>query len=793
MAIDVEAVLRDLDLEQKVSLLAGFDAWHTMELPGVPAMRCSDGPAGVRGTSWQGPRSASFPCGSSLGASFDPALVEEIGHALGREARSKGVNVLLAPTVNLHRTPIGGRNFECISEDPWLTARIAVGYVRGVQAEGVAACIKHFVANDTEFERMSISSEVDERTLRELYLAPFEAAVAPLDRGGAGVQALMSSYNKVNGTFASEHSELLRGVLREDWCFDGVVISDWYGTHSAAASLEAGLDLEMPGPARLRGANLLAALRDAEVTESRVDESVRRLLDLFVATGVGERGTEELVDDSVQTRDVIRRAAIAGMVLLKNDVGLLPLALDSSIALIGPNAERGQIQGGGSAKVRPNRPIGVLSAIRGRGLDVTYEQGCSIDKRLAALTGEFVVHYESGDGATADVPTDRLSLMWMDAPAAKIDKAHFGARISGSFVPAVTGDWQFGVTSVGAAVLRINGEVVVDLSSPQTGGAFFGMGSPEIRGTVALEQGVPAIVDVDYAVIEYPMLRGLLIGAAPPAGDDPVGDAVRAAAAASVAVLVVGTNDDWETEGEDRDTLSLPGRQDELIARVAQVNPNTVVVINAGSPVAMPWLDSVAAVMQVWFPGEEFGEALADVLLGIAEPGGRLPLTIPRRLEDTPAYAHHPGRNGLAVYGEGLNIGYRWYDAEEIEPLFVFGHGLGYTTFEFGPSAVAGTILTGVDVTVSITNSGSRVGSEVVQCYVEPPAGGPVRPLRTLGAFVKVVVSAGASATVTLHLDERAFSVWDVAAHGWVVPTGEYRVVVGNSSRELREAGSVTR
>ena len=262
MGIDVGSVMRALTLEEKVTLLAGHDAWHTVTLPGVPPLRFSDGPAGVRGTSWQGPASASFPCGTALGATFDPALVEEVGRALGREAHSKGAHVLLGPTVNLHRTPVGGRNFECMSEDPHLTARLAVGYVRGVQAEGVAACIKHFVANDTEFERMTISSEVDERTLRELYLVPFEAAVAPVADGGAGVRVVMSSYNRVNGTFASEHGSLLRGVLRDEWGFGGVVVSDWFGTHSAAASLEAGLDLEMPGPPRCRGEALLDAVRD---------------------------------------------------------------------------------------------------------------------------------------------------------------------------------------------------------------------------------------------------------------------------------------------------------------------------------------------------------------------------------------------------------------------------------------------------------------------------------------------------------------------------------------------------
>jgi beta-glucosidase len=792
MGIDVDGVMAELTLEQKVSLLAGFDAWHTVTLPGVPAMRCSDGPAGVRGTSWQGAASSSFPCGTALAASFDPALVEEVGEALGVEARSKGVNVLLAPTVNLHRTPVGGRNFECMSEDPFLTARIAVGYVRGVQRHGVAACIKHFVANDTEFERMTISSEVDERTLRELYLVPFEAAVQPIDSGGADARALMSSYNRINGTYASENAPLLRGVLRDEWGFDGVVFSDWFGTHSAAESLEAGLDLEMPGPLRHRGAALLAAVEAGAVGADRVDESVRRLLNLFVWSSVGEIDTTERTDDSPATRSVIRRAAIAGTVLLKNDGGLLPLAGSATLALIGPNADRGQIQGGGSARVRANEPSATVAALRARGVDVLHERGCSINKRLPALRGDFTMHYTSGDGTTATAATDRLNMLWMDPPARGIDLRHFGVRVTGSFMPAESGTWQFGLTCVGPAVLRVDGRVIADLAVAQTGGGFFGLGSTEVRGTMDLRAGVECSVEVDQPLTESDQIRGLTVGAEAPLRADAIAKAAGVAATADIAVVVVGTNDDWETEGEDRTSMSLPGAQDELVAAVAAANPNTVVVVNAGSPVAMPWLDSVAAVMQVWFPGEEFGEALADMLLGVVEPGGRLPVSLPRRLEDTPAFAHHPGRGGKAVYAEGLFIGHRWYDATGTAPLFAFGFGLGYTTFELGTPDVSGSVDDGVVVRIEVRNTGLRAGAEVIQCYVAPPAGDLARPLRTLRGFAKVQLEPGRSATVEIRLDRRAFSSWDVDTHGWLVPPGDHVVLVGTSSCDLPEAVTIS-
>ncbi len=808
MPIDPDAVLAGLSLEQKVSLLAGADTWHTVELPGMPRLRTSDGPAGVRGTQWRGPASASFPCGTALGASFDPALVEEVGAALGREARSKSAQVLLAPTVNLHRTPIGGRNFECMSEDPVLTAGIAAAYIRGVQSEGVAACVKHFVANDTEHERMTISSEVDERTLRELYLVPFERAVRPAGDGGGGVRVVMSSYNRVNGTYAAEHRQLLREVLRDEWGFDGVVVSDWYGTHEAAASLEAGVDLEMPGPARVRGEQLLAAVRAGEVAEARVDESVRRLLELLRWCGVGDEGRgwdpagPETTDDSPATREVVRRAGVAGTVLLVNDqltdgARALPIPAGRRIALIGPHAEKGQVQGGGSARVRPHRPVGLLEAMRARGAEVDHHRGCSVARHLPPVRGTFTVTFtgEAPEGGgpppEAVVPLDRLLVMVSDDPGEGIERDALGLTVAGTFTPEVSGEWEVGMLAVGAAVLRVDGEVAVDLSVPQDGGSFFGQGSPEVRATVVLEAGVPCRLEVSSPFQRIDTTRGISVGAAPVEVGDPVADAAAVAAGADVAVVVVGTTDEWETEGEDRTTMALPGRQDELVAAVAAANPNTVVVVNAGSPVTMPWLGEVAAVAQVWFPGGEIGNVVADVLLGLAEPGGRLPMTIPRRLEDTPAFLSHPGDHGVARYTEGLFVGYRWYDARDVEPLFPFGHGLGYTTWSYGAATVTGSVDEGVTVVVPVTNTGLRPGTTVVQCYVSAHADGPRRPPRELAAFAKVHAEPGATVEATLAIGSRAFATWHPLEHRWHVAPGAYRLCVGPSSRELVVAGSV--
>jgi beta-glucosidase len=794
MPFDIDTVVASLSRDDRVALLAGVDNWHTAHVPGVGQLRCSDGPAGVRGTSWRGPASTSFPCGTALGATWDPQLVESVGRALGVESRSKGAHVLLAPTVNLHRTPIGGRNFECMSEDPVLTAHLARAYVRGVQSEGVGCCIKHFVGNDTEYERMTISSDIDERTLREMYLVPFEVACRPVADGGAGVMAVMTGYNRLNGTFCSESSALLRDVLRADWGWDGVVFSDWFGTHSTVEAVEAGLDLEMPGPPKWRGAALLDAVGAGEVSEALIDDSVRRLLRLFQATGVGLQPSVEVTDDSPTTRATIRDAAVASTVLLRNERLLLPLATTTRVALIGPNSERGQVQGGGSARVRVHQPVGPLAALRERGIDVTHEVGCLIDKYLPAVRGAFRMELDDGDGGRVvdDVTTTRF--MWQDDPAPNISLTYFGARLTGSFVPPRGGPWQFSLAAVGPAVLRVNGEVLIDLTEAQVGGLYFGLGSTEIRAAITLPAGVPVTIDAHYLPVPTATLRGFQVGAAPESGTDTIAEAVAAAAANDVAVVVVGTDANWETEGEDRTSMALPGAQDELIRRVAAANPNTVVVINAGSPVLMPWFDDVAAVMQVWFPGAEFGNALADILLGDVEPGGRLPVTIPARLSDTPASEYYPGSGGHAVYGEGQFIGYRWYEAQAIRPVAPFGFGLGYTEWQIGSSTVevgASGLSDGVTVATELANVGGRRGGTILQCYVEAPDGDPERPRRSLAAFVKVHADAGAQASATLWLPERAFSVWDVDARGWIVPPGEYLIHVGTSSADTVVVGSI--
>jgi beta-glucosidase len=806
------SMLSSMTLDEKCLLLAGADLWHlpAIDRLGIPALKMSDGPSGVRGERWTGRPSALFPCGSALGATWDTELVGRIGAALGGEARDRGVHVVLAPTVNLQRTPIGGRNFECYSEDPHLSARLGVAFITGVQSTGVSACVKHYVANDTEFDRMTISSEPDERTLRELCLVPFEAAVTE-----AGAWSVMAAYNRVIGTYCSEHEMLLDGVLRSEWCFDGLVMSDWYGTHSTAPAALAGLDLEMPGPPQWFGSSLAAAVRAGEVAETVVDAKVRRVLALGARTGLFDEPThEEWSVDRPEHRALARDAAVGAIVLLKTDPTLLPLASGQSrplrtLAVIGPNADLSALQGGGSAAVTTHPVLTPLEAIRARAgadVEVGFERGCINHRQTPPLVGrrlaegELRVDYFAGadfEGKPVlEETTARAWFVWLGPWDPNVPPV-FSARVSGTFVADEKGAWCLSLTSAGRSRLVVDGTAVVDNWDPTPGGSdsFFGLGSTEVKADVWFEAGSEHEIVVEYANDTLPGLGGLALGCEPPRHGDLLERAVALAARSDAVVLVVGTSAEWETEGRDRTRMELPGRQDELIRRVAEVNERTVVVVNAGSPVAMDWADDVAAVAQLWFPGEEGAPALALVLFGDADPGGRLPLTIPRAIEDTPAFTSYPGERGKAVYGESVFGGYRWYDQRRIEPRFAFGHGLSYTTFLLGALELDRTEVSAdgtVEVCLSVTNTGARAGTEVVQCYVHDMKASVARPEQELRAFSKVALEPGQSAPVVIRLDHRAFAFWDTETHDWLVEPGEFEIRVGVSSRDIRAVATVT-
>ncbi len=812
----IDELLAELSLDEKAALTAGVDMWHGPAVGRVelPALKVTDGPVGARGARWVGSTSACAPCGTALGATWNPDLVRCVGAVLGEETRAKRANVLLAPTVNLHRTPLAGRNFECFSEDPHLTAELAVAYVEGVQSTGVGACIKHLVANDSEFERHSISSEVGERVLRELYLVPFEAAVARAD-----VAAVMAAYNRLNGTYCAEHPWLLREVLKGEWGFAGPVISDWWGAQSDA-SAAGGLDLEMPGPSKHMGAALADRVRAGELDESVLDDQVRRLLVMAERTGMlrNEDGVPESSAEVAEHRPVLRAAATEAIVLLRNDPvdGAPVLPFDPGtlrrLAVIGPNAAATALLGGGSAAVALHREESILDGLRaalGDRVEVVHERGVDATRTAQPIparqlrparpehgaTGISVEYFDNRELAGEPVLVERNAgsrLVWIDDDA--VPSGGFSVRATATFVAEESGTHTFGLVTGGTGRLLLGGEVLLDNTEDRRPGtSFFGLGSEEIRADVELRAGDERELVAEYVSFERLAAGALQIGYVPPLSDDAFERAVAAAASADAAVVVVGLNSDWETEGEDRADLSLPGGQAELVAAVVAANPRTAVLVNAGAPVDLAGLEGAPALAQTWYLGQETAGAVADVLLGVTAPSGRLPSTIGRRLEDWPSFLNYPGEDGRVLYGEELFMGYRGFDAKGVEPAFCFGHGLSTTTFEWGAPATSRSELTvadldaggTVEVVVPVTNTGDRAGAEVVQVYVSDPRSTLRRPPQELRGFAKVHLEPGERADVVVALGHRSFAAWDPAVGGWSVEPGAFDVRVARSSRDV--------
>lgn len=773
----VEEVLARLTPEQQQALTVGRDLWSVAGIPdlGIPDVVLTDGPNGARGSGLLGAGRVSalcVPCGLALGATWDPDLVRRVGQALGEEARTKGARVLLAPTVNLVRDPRAGRTFECWGEDPLHTGVLATAFVEGVQSRGVAATVKHFVGNEAEHQRTTVDSRIDERSLREIYLVPFELALRE-------AWAVMTAYNRVNGSWVTESGPLM-GWLRER--FDGLAMTDWFGVGSA----EALVDLQMPGPARW------------QMTDD-LETKARRWLTLIDRTGAwDDQPVEEQAVETDEHRALARQACAESTVLLRND-GLLPLTGTEKVALIGLD---GALMGGGSAQLRPHRQPTIAEALAER-LDVTVVPGPPIDKLAPPLRGPWHVTFD--DGTTAVEPTGRL--LWFGLQAK-------GFRATTTFAPQHDGAHQLALSQCGCARLIVGGTVVVDgtVDPPATGTGLFGLGSSELLTTVDLTAGREVEVVVEWSAEGSFVLHGAVVGHRPPTTVDLLAQAEKAAAAADVAIVVVGTSAEHETEGEDRTTLRLPGDQDELVRRVVAANPRTVVVVNAGTAVLMDW--EPAAVVVPWLGGQEMPYALADVLLGDTDPAGRLPVTVPLRDEHLPAYGAFPGENDQVTYGEGLLVGYRWYTTRWLPVRHPFGAGQSYTTFAWSDPR-----LDGDEVVVTVTNTGSRRGAEVVQLYVEPPAGRLFRPCRELKGFAKAWLDPGASTTVRIPLPDRAFAAWDPGSPdhdalqarlgdatvvpvgpaptprepGWWVEAGEYRLVLGTDAETVVHALTTTR
>ncbi|MFM8855902.1 MAG: glycoside hydrolase family 3 protein [Actinomycetota bacterium] len=820
---DIDQLIAELSVDEKALLTTGASMWttHGIERVGIPSVTVTDGPAGARGPTLPGigPQvpTLCIPCGSALGATFDVDLLHEIGDALGHQTRTRGARVLLAPTVNLHRSPLSGRNFECYSEDPLLSGRLAAAFIRGVQSHGVATTVKHLVGNETEFERMTIDTVIDERTLREVYLLPFELAV----RDGRSL-GIMTSYNRVNGAYCTESRWLLEDIVRREWGFEGFFVTDWFAGATTEIAARAGLDLEMPAPPRAYGKVLADAVKDGRVDEADLDRAVRTLLHTYDRLGaLDDEPMPSVPVDLPEHRELARRAAAGSIVLLRNETvdgsPLLPLAMSDlkRVAVIGPNAERVRIMGGGSAEVRPHHRTPILATLisrLGESVDVRHVSGGSIDKTTPMIDpsdvvtdtgspGFFVRVFDGAPGSgieltSFDRPDGRLLLAGRNEPGVPTTGFHFTA--DGLVSVSHSGDYTVSLVQVSPCTLSVDGQIVIDgvRSAPPRGEAFFGMGSEEMTAVVRLEADRlhRFVLECDAANKQW--VHGAQIGLALVEHGDPVDRAVELARTSDVAVVVVGTTNDWESEGHNRRALDLPGRQEELIRKVAAVNPRTIVLVNTGAPVSMDWAEDVPAALQIWFGGQEMGSAVADVLFGDQDPGGRLPTTIPERIEHTPSFGNFPGEHGQIRYGEGLLIGHRWYEARHLPVRFPFGHGLSYASFDIGePRFDRLEIMTNgsvdstesLSITVPVTNTSDRAGSHVVQIYVSPVSPAVHRPPQELKAFAKVHLDAGQTTEVALRLDPRDFAYWD--------PGDSYRIalqpqVTGERSiRELADTG----
>lgn len=796
--LGIDDLLDAMTVEEQVSLLSGASFWRTpaIERLAIPSIKVTDGPNGARGENFSGGiTSAAFPVAISLAASWDVDMVQAVGVALAQEAKSKGAQVLLAPTVNMHRNVLNGRNFECFSEDPHLASEMAVAYINGVQSEGIAATVKHFIGNETEVERRTISSEIDERTLREVYLPPFEAAVKR-----AGVCCVMTAYNYLNGVHCAEHPWLLNDVLRKEWGFDGVVMSDWTATHSTVEALVSGLDLEMPGPAVHRGEKLIEAARQGKVDTAAIREAARRMLVLIERTGAFEnpQPVAERADDRPEHRALIRRAGARGAVLLKNEniLPLKPKAL-KRVALIGPHAATPAMFGGGSARINAHYQVSPLEAIKAAlGPDVIVEHtlGCSVDRYYPLLTTSVAIDFFNGSALQGDPvlskTADTSEFRWFGPVEDGVDQNCFSARFSTSYIAQEDGIHGFGLMSAGTSRLYLDGELLLDAwTGWRRGESYFGHGSDEIHAEVHLTKGQSYRLMIEYACGDglTTTLKAIRFGIRAPSAAGSISEAAQLAAQSDAVILVVGLNEDWETEAEDRRGIQLPGLQNELIEAVLKAHPNAIVTLQSGSPLAMPWLEEAKAVLQLWYPGQECGNALADVLLGNSEPGGRLPMTYPISLDGLENVTKRHEKHGKVAYDEGMFIGYRHFDRHHNNVLFPFGHGLSYGNFEYRDLIINDWHPdTGLSLSVTIANTGDNAGDEVVQVYLAAVDPAFDLPTKTLAAFARQNFAAGEDKVLEVRVDAQQFKNWNPDCKRFEHLTQSFKVMVGRSAHDIR-------
>ncbi len=805
----VKELLAQMTLEEKVSLLSGKNAWQTVPIErlGIPSLTMTDGPHGVRanrtGPERQHGPATSFPTGVSMAASWDPDLVERVGGALAEETLALGCDILLGPCVNIVRTPLAGRNFESYSEDPYLAGKIGVAWVKGLQNHGVGASLKHYACNNQEIERMRGNAIVDERTLREIYLRQFEMVIRE-----ANPWTVMCAYNRINGTYASQHLHLQREILKGEWEYEGVIISDWGANHTTTESVVGGLDIEMPGPAKHYGRLLFEAVLTWQIDESLIDEAAGRILRMIVKSDRMNSAPikRKTALNTPAHQGLARELAEASITLLKNKGPILPLTGIGSIAAIGPNASEARIGGGGSSYLEPPYRISPLEGLKevfGDNAKITYAQGCDNTIELPALKPNlsppektepgFWGTYFNTDDLTGEPVAKRLDPYlddWRISLPAGVSTDQFSVRWVGRFTVPRDGRYSFAAQHGGHCKLFLDGERLIDSQMSK------GPGDEVARSRIyaEMESEKTYTVTVEYRKPKSARSTELRIKSAyrpRPEEDERRDRAVELAAQADLAVVFAGMPKGYESEGDDRPHMRLPGEQDALIQAVVESNPNTIVVLNCGAPVEMPWIDAVPGVVLAYYPGQEGGRAVANVLNGGVNPSGKLPITFPRNYRDNPTILNYPGTKEVR-YGEGLFVGYRYYDKKDIEPLFPFGHGLSYTTFEYDDLRMPESGTQGEPIPISLTlrNTGQVPGREVVQVYVSDPESSLVRPIKELKRFRKVYLEPGEETEISFQLDDDAMAFYDPYLGEWTVEPGQYEVRVGSSSRDIRLTGS---
>ncbi|KAJ6023765.1 hypothetical protein N7540_004562 [Penicillium herquei] len=798
----VEKLLQLLTLEEKVSLVAGKNMWQTAEVErlGIQSLQTTDGPAGARGTKWNyGSLTTFIPSAISLAATFDPSIVEKVGNVFGEETRSKGCHVLLAPTMNFSRSPLGGRNFESYGEDPFLIGTISNAIIRGIQNQGVGACMKHFILNDTETRRFNVDQTIDERTLREVYMKPFSMVL------DTAPWTAMVSYPKVNGIHADMSPFVLQKLVREELQFDRLVMSDWGGCNSTAESLIVGTDLEMPGPPIRRGELLLSAIRDEQVDETKhLNNSVRRVLQLLERAALLpslEQKAPEQSSDNEAFHKTVREAAESGLVLLKNEniLPLQPSAL-TRVAILGPNARKPIVGGSGSA-------AGILFTLR----PPLFDDSLLVpdQSKQGAQVEVFAGHDFQGPAVATTFWVNSLMYMMSDGDVPSSLKGKpYCYRVTGIVNPKVSGQYTLSIANTGKAKLFIDGKLLIDNSEWTTiTGGFLGCSSEDKTASLCLEVGRSYSLQVDNAVTLplmescdnalFPSVLGLRFGLSLNEDEDAMLDrAVQSARESDVAILIVGHNKDSEGEGGDRADMELPGRTNELVFSVYAANPNTIVVVQAGSAITMPWAEKAGAIVLGWYQGQENGHALANALLGHCNFSGKTPITFPKKLADHGSSQWFPAEaaQDRAVFGEGVLMGYRSFDEHKIEPLWPFGFGLSYTTFELSNIHVTGILSASSrsDVTVhtTVSNTGRVDGHEVIQVYASPSdcirQNGLQSFPKTLVGFNKVWVPVGESSNVRIVVRNEEFRWYDAKAGSWRLDTGAYTFFVGTSVTDIQ-------